>query len=796
MRFSIVFVAFLCAVLTVSAQWSPLKTGAGGWITGLYLHPSGDPIYARSDVGGAYRYQPSTDSWKQIVTGNSLPSADAQPNNEQGVLSIAGAPSDPNIVYMAFLDNVYRSTDQGDNWVRTNIPGLDMAPNDDDSKLSGERLAVDPLNPDVVYFGSIDNGLYRTFDGGQTWTLITVVPSGMQYRGIREIKFGNTAGSTNGRSNLIYASIDGEDVYRSTDAGQSWSPLNVPVNGPYFLDTEITSDDKLYVVGHDQGFASFGALEYDGNNWRTVYPANSNTFLNIAIDPFNANRALLFSNGFTDTYQTAGLLSNSPNWAYKTKTKSAPNIPWIEWFDGDWFTIGEIQFDPVVQGKLWISDGVGVWTSTDLNDGDITWVETSNGQEHLVSNDIVSLPNGQVVTAHWDRPIFHHSDLNSYPATHGPINRFNSSWSLDASPSDPNFLVAIVDDHRNCCYDAGTRSSGYSTDGGISWTKFDSMPGGGNKLYGQIAVSANNNDNIVWLPADDTPPYFTTDRGATWTQTTIPGASGTCCLSAFFFSRLALTADRVLDNTFYLYDFGNGAIHTTTDGGLTWTTSSSLGNPYAYNGKLLSIPGQAGHLFFANGIEQDSNAIEPLVYSTNGGMSWTTLQNTERVLNVAVGAAEPGASYPTLFLQGRANGVYGIFKSTDQGSNWTQIGTQPLGLYGRAKVMEGNPYRPGVLYMGFSGHGFVYYQDPLLAQDHQQPDPAFNLYPNPGQQWVAVQSKDEIQSLTLFDVTGKVVGEWQDSQRIPLQDVTPGIYMVKVLFSQGGSAQRRLVVAR
>ena len=53
-------------------QWKPLRTGAGGWVTGLDIHPSGSPIYCRVDVGSAYRYDPDTKEWINIVTADNL----------------------------------------------------------------------------------------------------------------------------------------------------------------------------------------------------------------------------------------------------------------------------------------------------------------------------------------------------------------------------------------------------------------------------------------------------------------------------------------------------------------------------------------------------------------------------------------------------------------------------------------------------------------------------------------------------------------------------------------------------
>jgi len=784
----IVAILIVSSVSTLIAQdnlWKPLLTGAGGWITGFDIHQSGSPIYMRSDVGGAYRYVEATDSWIQIVTAETMPSPEIDITRYSGVLSIVSAPNAANIVYMAFQDGIFKSENQGDNWVRTNFPSIDNEANGELSRLSGERLAVDPNNADVVYFGSIEDGLWVTFDGGDTWTSVNTVPTGLPERGIREVKFDIASGTTAGRTNTVYASIDGEDVYVSTDAGNTWNATNTGLTTPIFLDTEITPSGKLYVVGNQSGTQSFGAMEYDGVSWRTVFSQNTTEFLNLAIDPFNEDRALLFANGITDTYQTGDLSSASPQWEFKTRTRVAPNIPWMAWSNNEFFSIGEIQFDPAVADKLWISDGVGTWVSTDLDDSDVTWIETSRDQEHLVSNDIIGLPDGTVVTAHWDVPIFKHKDLDSYPETHGPINRFNSSWSLDRNLTTPNFVAAVVDDHRFCCFDDETSYSGYSEDGGITWTKFESLPEGDTQLFGFISVSATDTDNIVWLPAENRLPYYTLDRGVTWNQASIPGSSDDCCLSAFFFSRLALVADRTLANTFYLYDFGNGFIHKSSDGGANWETLTGLDNAFAFNAKLESVPNNPEHLFFVNGIEQATDLIEPLRHSIDGGTTWTFIENTDKVLNVAIGATESGANYPTVFIQGEVNDVFGIFKSTDEGVSWQQIGTYPLGIYDVAKVFEANPFIPGVLYMGFAGNGFVYYEDPSVLNVVDLDKQLFSLQPNPvtdGFEISGLVSPES--SYQLYDITGKIVRSGNVSKNDPyvsMQEYPAGLYLIKIV---------------
>lgn len=762
-------------------EWKTIATGAGGWITGLSIHSSGNPIYARSDVGSAYRYNPNLQEWENIVTANNLPSADVYWNRYGGVLSIVSAPSNANRAYMAYFDAVYTSTNQGANWTKTNFPTLYLPANDDNSKLSGERLAVDPINENVVYFGTPDNGLYKTEDGGTNWVQVTAIPNGLQYRGVRQVLFNVVSGSTNNKTNVIYVTVDGVGVFKSVDAGTNWVNTGFTATDPIFLDTEIDVNGNLYSVGRDGNFQTFGIQKYNGTSWSSIQN-NGTTYLSIAVDPFDTNRVIALSEGFSETALSVNAHSANPTWTYPTRNQISNNMPWIAWSENNWFTSGEIIFDPITPNKLWISDGVGVWNVNSINTNNLNWEENSKGQEHLVSNDLVVNQQGNVVTAHWDRPLFWHDDLDEYPLQHQPTTRFNSAWDMDVSPTNRNFIVSIIEDHRYCCYDAEHRNSGYSNDGGLTWTKFQTQPDATNvnSIFGNIAVSATDSNNIVWLPTGNQAPYYTNDLGATWQQSTLPNNQGNCCLNFNFVYKKALTADKVLPNTFYIYNWENGSIYVSSDGGATWMERTALQDYYGWNAKLSATPNQGGHLWFSHGAEQAINFMQPLKRSTDGGNTWQSLNTTSEVLNHAIGAPLPNAIYPTLFIQGRVNGDFGYWMSSDEGNSWFAIGVYPNGIYDVAKVMEADPDLPSRIYVGFGGNGFVYGQDNLIlsANTFESKNIIIRVYPNPTSGIIYVESDELIDNLALYNLSGKLIISGSKKNELNIQNIQSGIYVL------------------
>ena len=95
--------------------WKPLKVGGGGWVVGMYIHPAEPGLkYVRTDVSGAYRWDAVSNEWKQIVTTSGMPDEYVKYADYDGVCSLVGALNNPDIAYMAFRNQIFRSTDRGE----------------------------------------------------------------------------------------------------------------------------------------------------------------------------------------------------------------------------------------------------------------------------------------------------------------------------------------------------------------------------------------------------------------------------------------------------------------------------------------------------------------------------------------------------------------------------------------------------------------------------------------------------------------------------------------------------------
>ena len=394
------------------------------------------------------------------------------------------------------------------------------------------------------------------------------------------------------------------------------------------------------------------------------------------------------------------------------QTRVATDIPWLAWTNESYMSNGNMIFDPLASNKLFFSEGIGVWftnlSTTQTWDIGVVWNSQSAGIEQLVANEIVSPPGGKPVVASWDRPVFYVNDPDAYPLTHGPDNQnaIVAGWALDWASSNPAFIAGLFNW-------GAVEKSGFSNDNGQTWHTFAAHPSNEGE-GGSIAAASPN--NIVWVPENNLVPYYTKDGGTTWTAVNAPGAATTGETGwgfAYYLNRHIVAADRVTIGTFYLYNYLKG-VYKSTDSAATWTLvhTGEITPWSSYNAELKAVPGQTGHLFFTGGPQGGSGdphpASEPFMHSTDGGATWTAVPNVLEAWCFGFGAPAATGGYPAIYICGWVSNVYGIWRSDNQGQNWTQICDWPLGSLDMIKTISGDMNTYGKVYAGFSGSGYAY----------------------------------------------------------------------------------------
>lgn len=216
-------------------------------VRGLTFRKSG------GQTSGIYRSHDGGDSWVELTNG--LPSG-----ANVGRIGISVAASSPNIVYAIYADDpgyfygVYKSTDGGDSWSRTN-DGAMLNLYSTFGWYFGQ-IAVDPSNPDRVF--ALGVPLFRTQNGGSTW----------HEKGQDNHVDHHAIAFDPSDPSRIFEGNDG-GIYVSTDSGGTWTKLyDQPTNQFYEIEIDYQHPVRLYGGTQDNG--TLRTLSEDPDNWEQI----------------------------------------------------------------------------------------------------------------------------------------------------------------------------------------------------------------------------------------------------------------------------------------------------------------------------------------------------------------------------------------------------------------------------------------------------------------------------------------------------------------------------------------------
>lgn len=695
-------------------NWKSVQIVGGGFVSGIIPHPTAKGImYARTDIGGAYRWDTIAGQWVALtdwVTGDNW--------TFTGIESIAPDPSDPNRVYIAvgtYTNNwsgngtMLRSSDQGRTWQRTDVP-FKMGGNED-GRSNGERLAVDPSDPDVLFFGSRNVGLWKSTDRAVTWSTIDSFPAmatdpssqsgtGEWVRpvGIVFVQFvPDSKSEKNKPTPTLYAGVSTQktSLYKSDDCGKTWAAVpNQPV-GLRPSHAALSPDGNLYFSYGDQPGPN-GVT--DGAVWKL----NTRSGAWTDITPLKPSDGDRFGyGGVTVDRQRPGtvMVSTIDRWAKKDdlfrtidsgKTwkqigpkseRDAILAPWLTWGRekaelGHW--IGDIEIDPFDSNHVLCVTGTGIWACNDITalDRDQTthWTVGAKGLEECVVIEIVSPAAGAaLLSTVGDIDGFRHQNLDVSPPSGFFKPAHGSNTGLDVAALAPNSAVRTF---------GGGTGGAYSQDNGITWTDFAGKPEG-SRGSGTIAVSADGK-TFVWTPGGNTGTFYSSDRGATWTS------------SKGLPPRLRVIADPTNTARFFTIDSSSGTLYASEDSGATF---SSRASGLAKGGYLRAVPGQSGELWLTT--------EDGLYRSKNSGVAFAKIVGVTQGRRIGFGKATPGKTYPSLYLVGSLSNVYGIYRSDNEGENWVRINDDQH-QYGTLNAITGDPRLHGRVYIASANRGILY----------------------------------------------------------------------------------------
>jgi photosystem II stability/assembly factor-like uncharacterized protein len=520
---------------------------------------TGDGIY-RSDDGG------STWTHLGLRDGQQIPAIQVDPRSPDRLfVAVLGHPYGPNATR-----GIFRSTDGGRTFEKVLYR---------DEDTGGIDLAFDPSNPDTVFavlwesrqapwengeFKGPGSGLYKSTDGGSTWRAVTKgLPSAAD--GLGRIGLG-VCPSEPRRMYAIVGATKLGGVYRSDDAGESWSRVN---------------DDER-VFGRD---GDFNEIKADPHNADVVYSANIVTWK--STDGGKTFAAFRGAPG-GDDYHRIWISPDDPRVMILASDQGAivtvnGGETWSSWYNQPtaqfYHVVTDDAFPYRVCGGQQESGSVCISSRGDH--GQITfrdWSPVGVDEYGYVAPDPLDpdVVYGGRVTR-FDRRTGQVQNVGPKPVR-GEGYRVLRTAPVLFSPVDPHVLY-FASERLWKTRDAGRSWEAISPDlSRPDWTvppnvgAYASSPQAKPSRRGVIYTIAPSplEPGRIWAGTDDGLVHLTTDGGKTWTDVTPKGLVPWAKVSLMDASHFdALTAYAAV-NTLRLDDL-RPHIYRTRDGGKTWT---------------------------------------------------------------------------------------------------------------------------------------------------------------------------------------------------------------------------------
>ena len=521
-------------------------------------------------------------------------------------------------------------TPDGGLWKTTN-GGSSWTTNTDKLAIIGcSDLAIDPTTPNTMYLATGDSdgsdtysiGVLKTTDGGVTWNTTGLTWTVSQGRSISRLLINPT-------NPQILIAVGSGGIFRTINGGTTWT---TEISNVKFKDAEFKPGDPntIYACG-----TIFRKSVDGGDTWTSVtLPISSSSLsrLSLAVSAVSPNNVYLLGAKASD-YGFAGFMkSTDSGTTFTTSLAATSSNNILGFYDGTdaggqgWYDLS-LAVSPT-NGNEVFTGGVNIWKSTTGSSSfsvNTDWTENSN------------LP-------------YVHADIHDL--------QYTSSTTLYAACDGGVFK---------------------STNNGSSWTDISS-----NLAIAQqyrIGLSATNASIMVTGHQDNGTNSF---NGTTWKRWY--GGDGMDCF-----------VDRTNNNVFY-GSYVYGKYYKSTNGGATTTDIVS------------GIPANTGNEEWLCAWHQDpvtaatiyAGGRTDLYKTTTSGSSWSVVGTPSGTGNVIEFAIAPSNNQIIYAIKGNGSS-YTVSKSTNGGANFSGLAGLPTGTVAPTYIAVSNT-DANVVYVVFSGY--------------------------------------------------------------------------------------------
>ena len=710
----------------------PFRAGRCIAVTGVY---NNNQVYYAGAVGGGL--------WKTTDGGVDWHSVSDSTFGSASVGAVEVAQTNPNVVYVgmgevemrgniSFGDGMYKSTDAGKTWKHIGLK----------ETYAIGSIAIHPQNENIVYVAAQghnwgpnkERGLYKTTDGGATWSLI--LKGYDDTTGCADVKIDPT------NPNIIYASMwkafrtpyslssggKGSGLYKSTDAGATWKLISenpgMPkgLMGKIIVTISTVNNQNLWAAVENIDNAGIYSSNDGGETWSLNTQENDLIqrpwyFSNLYVDPQNENELYIlsveywrsfdggheFSRAETNTWDNHVMWINpaNPN-NYIIGGDGGPTITFndgLTWSDIDIPTAQfyhvniDNEFPYNVYGGQQDNSSIKIKSRTsggDIGESDWRWV--AGGEAGFIVPD----PRDARITygGEYDGIFSSYNEntdmyriISVNPEQHYGAGantakmRFNWTFPIIFSPNDKTCLYATSNYvHR-------------SYDGGVSWETISpdltrNDPKTLKESGGPVTLDNTGVENyatifslqespvtagVIWTGSDDGLVYLSNDNGKTWnnvTPTNLPEWSMISYVEPSHFD----AATCYISATRYKLDDMKPYIYKTNDYGKTWTKITDGLPENMYNRCVRNDPNKKGVLFA--GLETG------VWFSVNDGASWQSLKLNMPVTPIVDIQIHKGERDVVVASHGRSFWILDDITPIYQlAEDWKNINNKPAHLF-------------------------------------------------------------------------------------------------------------------
>ncbi|MDQ3908197.1 MAG: hypothetical protein M3268_07615, partial [Acidobacteriota bacterium] len=536
-------------------------------------------VWAPNDQRGIFRSKDGGKTWEKILFRSNI----------AGACDLVMDPTNPNVLYASFWEvyrkpwtlesggpgsGIFKTTDGGDTWTElTRNAGLPRG------TIGISGVTVSPANPDRVWaiVEAQDGGVFRSDNGGRTWQKTN------EQRNLRQRAW---------YYSKIYADPQNADtvyvlntsMYRSNDAGRTFTAVPDPHGDNH--DLWIAPNDNQRMINSNDGGAN---VSFNGGKTWSEQDQATAQFYRVAVD----NDFPYHIYGAQQDNSTVKIASRTDDFGITER---------------DWYDVG---------------GGESGWVQPSPKDSDIVYAGSYGG---LITR--YNHHNGQLrnVTPWPDNPMGAGADVQKY--------RFQWNFPIITSPHDPNAIYA------------GAQVVFKSTDEGQSWkvispdlTRNDKTKQGSSggpitkdnttiEYYDTIftMIESPAKAGVIWAGSDDGLVHVTQDGGGNWQDVTPKGIPEWIQINSIDASSFDAGTAYVAA-TMYKFDDYRPYLYKTSDYGKSWKKITTGIPDGAFTRVIREDPNKKGLLY--------AGTETGMYVSFNDGDSWQSLQLNLPVVPIA-----------------------------------------------------------------------------------------------------------------------------------------------------------------